>query len=202
MTFTRRYGWWLAPVLVAAAALLSPATARAATTTAVQADNFRFCAGTAPVCLPTDTGFSVTVAAGDSVAWTYTDTACDLVALCPGHNVTFADGGGATMKSQGATLLTRTFTKAGTFNYTCTIHASFGMTGVIVVTPASAGGGDAAGPATPSNAATVVAAANLPRTGPPLGPITAFALEAVVAGALLLTLARRDPVIFRSTNRR
>ena len=69
------------------------------------------------VCLPTDTGYTITVPAGTTVTWTYTDTACDLVVLCPGHNVTFTGPTGRTAKADGAVLLTRTFTTAETFGH-------------------------------------------------------------------------------------
>src|SRR5258708_27631775 len=66
----------------------------AAPKVAIRADNFRFCPMTKAQCLPTDAGNVVTVATGTIVTWTYTDTGCDIVVPCPGHNVRFGATGG------------------------------------------------------------------------------------------------------------
>jgi plastocyanin len=118
----------LAAVTVPAGAASKPATAR------LQASDFRFCAASAPACSPNDNG-SITVKVGTRVTWTYTDHACDAVVPCPGHNVVFANGRGATkfVKTQGAVIFSGVFTHPGKFAYWCTAHKSFGMTGTVVV---------------------------------------------------------------------
>jgi hypothetical protein len=120
------------PVLFSAASAGAAARAR---TVALQADDFRFCDGSAQACLPTDTGVTTTVKVGTRVTWTYRDAACDAVAPCPGHNVLFAKGGGSKklVKSQGARVFSMIFRKAGTYDYFCSAHEQFGMTGTIVV---------------------------------------------------------------------
>lgn len=131
-----KLGRWLLVTGLGVAAL-SPTLGAAATPKApklsMRADNFRFCLMTAAQCLPTDSGNVVTVTPGTTVTWTYTDTACDAVLPCPGHNVRFGATGGKTIKKDHVTLYRRTFTKPGRYAYQCAIHASVGMTGVIVV---------------------------------------------------------------------
>ena len=65
----------------------------------------------------------VTIARGGTVTWTF-------AAL---HNVTFQSGNGvpANIPNTSSGSVSRTFTTAGTFNYTCTIHP--GMNGSVVV---------------------------------------------------------------------
>jgi plastocyanin len=131
-------------------AFMSPAsagTAAGAKTVALQADDFRFCDPAAIQCLPTDSGNVTTVAAGTTVTWTYRDFECDVVVPCPGHNVRFGSTGGKTIKMEGALLYKRKFLRPGRYTYECSIHAAFGMTGVIVVTGKAAGAGTSAAPA-------------------------------------------------------
>jgi plastocyanin len=127
--------------------LLLPGASRAATTVRVQTNLFRFCPATSAACTPNNSPSVVYVSPGDTVEWFYNDPGCDAIVVCPGHNVTFADGpSSATVK--GNTLVpvypdtpvifTRTFLAAGTYQYWCSLHRSFGMTGTIIV---GSGGG-------------------------------------------------------------
>ncbi|MDQ1697928.1 MAG: Copper binding protein plastocyanin/azurin family [Frankiaceae bacterium] len=127
-----------AAVLCVAAAGSAPVLAQGAAvhhrTVALQADNFRFCAASAAACLPTDSGNTTTVKVGTRVSWTYTDTACDVIVPCPGHNVIFAKGGSKKLvKSDGARIFSMVFRRAGTYDYFCSAHEPFGMTGAVVV---------------------------------------------------------------------
>ena len=183
---------WLGLALVALG-VAAPATgAGAAGGVEIQASNFRFCDGAAAMCLPTDTATQTMVPAGTTVTWVYKDTGCDAVVPCPGHNVTFADLAGKTIKQEGAVLLTRTFTAPGQYAYRCTIHEGFGMTGTIVVQAAAAGSGEAGGPATSpggSPAAPAVAGTELPRTGAATAALVGLAVVLLVLGATTRRLA-------------
>ncbi len=66
---------------------------------------------------------SRTVSVGTTVTWRWNAGATT-------HNVTFSDGPASTNKSSGT--FQRTFSAAGTFNYTCTIHGA-GMSGSVTV---------------------------------------------------------------------
>jgi plastocyanin len=66
---------------------------------------------------------SLTIHRGDSVKWLWRDEGIE-------HNVTFH---GFHSRTQGAGSYTVRFTRRGTFNYRCTIHASQGMVGKVVV---------------------------------------------------------------------
>jgi plastocyanin len=66
---------------------------------------------------------SIVVSPGTQVTWTWPSG----VAV---HNVTFSDGTNSGDKPAGSTY-SRTFSTAGTFNYTCTLHA--GMNGTVKV---------------------------------------------------------------------
>jgi plastocyanin len=59
---------------------------------------------------------------GTTVTWTWAQGASQ-------HNVVFTDG--ASSQTQATGTYTRTFSNAGTYNYSCTLHA--GMSGSIVV---------------------------------------------------------------------
>jgi len=65
---------------------------------------------------------------GDRVIWNWTGL---------NHNTVSTNGlwGSATMNT--GTSFTNTFNNAGAFGYVCTIHASFGMTGTIIVSGAA-----------------------------------------------------------------
>ena len=190
---------WRRTVILGAAALTSLSLAphgAAASTAAVQANNFHFCAADAAACTPADSGFQLTVAAGTQVTWTYRDTECDAVVPCPGHNVTFADAAGKTIKQEGATLLTRVFDTPGRFEYRCTIHAGFGMTGVVVVqgqpaTP-SAGGTTAATSSVGATASgTSPTAAELPKTGLRTTRAVGLGVILLLVGAAAIAASRR-----------
>ena len=123
-------------LLVAAGVLgLGVLPTSAAPQVKVQASDFQFCAGGAAACTPTDSS-TTTVKRGTRVTWVYTDHACDVIVPCPGHNVIFANGSGekTLYKTQGATLFSMVFRKAGTYSYWCGAHKSFGMVGTVVVT--------------------------------------------------------------------
>ena len=65
---------------------------------------------------------NASITRGTTVTWTWAQGASV-------HNVTFTDGPASQSISSGT--YTRTFANAGTFNYSCTLHA--GMSGSIVV---------------------------------------------------------------------
>src|SRR3954451_6957980 len=64
---------------------------------------------------------SVAIAKGGKLTWKWTQGAVP-------HNVTPARGYGSKTSSKKGTTFTKTFTKAGTFKYHCTIHSSMKMT--------------------------------------------------------------------------
>ena len=65
---------------------------------------------------------SVKIAKGGKVTWKWTQGGVP-------HNVTPASGGaGSKTSSKKGNTFTKTFTKAGTFKYHCTIHSSMKMT--------------------------------------------------------------------------
>lgn len=66
---------------------------------------------------------NIQVSAGTTVTWTWSQDAIT-------HNVTFVDGTSSGDKGAGSTF-SRTFSAAGTFNYSCTLHP--GMNGSVVV---------------------------------------------------------------------
>jgi plastocyanin len=74
---------------------------------------------------------TVTIAPGESVTWTNAGGF---------HNVKFDDGSfeqPAEPQNDWPQPVTRTFTTPGTFTYYCEAHKDSGMTGTVVVTPAS-----------------------------------------------------------------
>ena len=64
---------------------------------------------------------SVSIKKGGKVTWKWTEGGV-------GHNVTPARGTGSATSSKKGFTFTKTFSKAGTFKYHCTIHASMKMT--------------------------------------------------------------------------
>jgi plastocyanin len=64
---------------------------------------------------------SVAIAKGGKVTWKWTQGGVP-------HNVTPARGYGSKTSSKKGFTYTKTFTKAGTFTYHCTIHSSMKMT--------------------------------------------------------------------------
>ncbi len=110
-----RKRFMLPAALALASAALIPAAAlggaRAAVRHTVTLKNFRFHPG------------SLTINRGDTVTWGWHDGETE-------HNVTFH---GFHSHTQSSGTYTVRFTRAGTFNYHCTIHVSEGMKGKIVV---------------------------------------------------------------------
>lgn len=103
----------LGAIALAATALAPSAAlggARAAATHTVTLHEFRFHPGT------------LSIHRGDRVTWVWRDAV--------EHNVTF---NGFHSRTQERGSYTVRFTRNGTFNYRCTIHASEGMRGKIVV---------------------------------------------------------------------
>lgn len=101
--------------LAVAAATAIPALAstgaHSAATHSVTLKNIRFHPGT------------LSVKRGDTVSWQWEDKGTE-------HNVT---GSGFKSRTMAKGSFSVRFTRAGTFNYRCTIHASEGMKGKIVV---------------------------------------------------------------------
>jgi len=97
-----------AAILAAAAVAVVPAQAASTKTVAVK--NNSFSPGT------------VSVKKGDKVVWRWTQGGVS-------HNVTPASGGAGsrTTSAKGYTF-TKTFSKAGTFRYVCTLHPSMKST--------------------------------------------------------------------------
>jgi plastocyanin len=92
-------------------------------------------------CVEVDcSNHTLTLAAGDTVVWYYSDGYCDATqGACPGHTATSTSGPGSfsspTMYGQrvlssGPTTYSVTFGAAGTYNYTCGIHGSGPSAGV------------------------------------------------------------------------
>jgi len=104
----------LAALAVAGAALIPTAAfggARAASSHIVTLKDIAFHPGT------------VSIKKGESITWEWRDGSTE-------HNVTFQ---GFHSKTQSHGSYTVRFDQRGTFNYKCTIHASEGMKGKIVV---------------------------------------------------------------------
>jgi plastocyanin len=85
--------------------------AHSAGTHTVTLSNVRFHPGT------------LTIGRGDSVRWLWRERGTE-------HNVTFAGFHSRTQRSGSYTVR---FTRSGTFNYRCTIHAREGMRGKVIV---------------------------------------------------------------------
>ncbi len=90
---------------------LASGGAHSAATHSVKLQNIRFHPGT------------LSIKRGDTVRWLWEDKGTE-------HNVT---GSGFKSKTMGSGSFSVRFTKAGTFNYRCTIHVAEGMKGKIVV---------------------------------------------------------------------
>jgi hypothetical protein len=103
----------------------------------VQADDFRYCRPSASTCVPADTGFTIHIRVGTQVVWYYNDDACDAIQACPGHNVVLGTTSGQIKKTHHAVLFVMTFNTVGTFNYHCVVHQGSGMTGKVIVHPAT-----------------------------------------------------------------
>ncbi|HEX6026330.1 MAG TPA: plastocyanin/azurin family copper-binding protein [Solirubrobacter sp.] len=99
-----------AAVAVATAAGLAVAPAHAGTTKTVSVKNNAFSPKT------------VSIKKGDKVAWKWTQGGVE-------HNVTPANGGrGSRTTSKKGYRYTKSFSRAGTFRYVCTLHSSMKMT--------------------------------------------------------------------------
>ncbi len=68
---------------------------------------------------------TITVSVGTTVTWSNQDSAT--------HTVTFSDGSTSSGRLAQGGQFQRSFDKAGTFTYACSIHSS--MTGTVVVQP-------------------------------------------------------------------
>ncbi len=90
---------------------LASGGAQSAATHSVVLENIRFHPGT------------LSIKRGDTVQWLWQDKGTE-------HNVT---GSGFKSKTMSKGSFSVRFTKAGTFNYRCTIHVAEGMKGSIVV---------------------------------------------------------------------
>lgn len=77
---------------------------------------------------------SMTVSAGSSVTWKWSDCSGDGYgySTCVGHNVTFDDGSNVASATQEQGTFNRVFAAKGTFKYHCSIHGP-AMSGQIVV---------------------------------------------------------------------
>jgi len=146
--------------LIAAAALvcvgaLAPAQAAGPT---IDMSTFRSCPARAFPCDPLDIGYvsapgstspaveqyspitTVKVKAGDVVTWTYNDSACDAIQVCPGHDVGFTNSAlpptstGSTITKHAITWTVPAGLAAGTYlPYYCSLHAPFGMNGALQI---------------------------------------------------------------------
>lgn len=106
--------WILRAIAFIAVAVMSYSTASHAATAVVQVgtggDHF----------VPAVTNINV----GDRVIWNWTGL---------NHNTVSTNGLWASVTTNTGATFTNTFNNAGAFGYVCTIHASFGMTGTIIV---------------------------------------------------------------------
>ena len=154
----RALGWATALLVLAPMAPASAAqTAAEGETVNLVMSNFRYCK--AAPCTPADQGYLhspqggaipgtdmavVDVPAGSTVVWTYADSFCDAIPMCPGHMVMLEDGtpGGKTVGTMakartGAPTITWKVTGApGTLiHYFCNVndHWMYGMTGTLRV---------------------------------------------------------------------
>jgi plastocyanin len=193
----------LAAVFAGSGAMLAHAAGAAVT---VQANDFKFCSSADAGCLPTGSNYTTTVDPGTRITWVYTDTECDILAVCPGHNVVFANGSGnkTLVKKDGATIFSETFNTPGSYTYVCTFHQQFGMTGTVVVrNPATSGGSSGSGAASGGSSGSAsgsgssggtggpsAASGGLPSTGTPALATFLAGLSALLAGIALLWLGQ------------
>jgi plastocyanin len=101
--------------LVALVALVGVTVTSAATTTVVMTENYFWNSGTGTRV--------VRINPGDTVTWENRGQQF--------HDVTFTDGGSGPVGRNGT--WSRTFTVAGSYEYTCTLHEVEGMTGRVEV---------------------------------------------------------------------
>jgi plastocyanin len=99
-----------AAIVASIGTAVAVAPAQAGSTKTVAVKNFSFAPG------------SVAIKKGDKVTWKWTDGGIR-------HNVTPASGGaGSKTSSKKGFTYTKTFSKAGTFKYVCTLHKTMKMT--------------------------------------------------------------------------
>jgi plastocyanin len=178
---------------------LVPAAGAAAKTSPVSMKDFTFIPAT------------VTIQAGDTVRWTYDESAtdpmpnCETLLLqppspvtCPGHSTTAAkivngkplwDSG--VHRADGFPYSVR-FDTAGTFHYICTVHGGAGannpvthMEGDVVVKASATPAGSGASPAGATPHVAASRGARLPETGTHPLPLTMAGVTLVAVGAAL-----------------
>lgn len=113
------------------------------------------------------------------------------------HDVVFSDGtkSGAPTNATGM-LYSRTFDKAGTFSYVCTVHEAVGMKGTITVAAASGGtttttAASSSGGSSSGNSST---ASNSTRSMPSTGPEDS---TVPIAGAIMVLLGAAGLVVIK-----
>jgi plastocyanin len=143
-------------LLATLAAWMTAGTARAAQTYAVDIPGLAF----SPEAL--------TVTVGDTVTWTNSDSA--------DHTATADDGSFDSGSLANGESFSHTFSAAGTFPYSCTLHS--GMTGTITVQAAAA----APGPSQGTSPDTALSAT----TGSPAAPVALVGMALLLAGLALL----------------
>src|SRR4051794_14515791 len=129
---------------------------------------------------------SVSIAVGDTVTWRNTGQAP--------HNATADDGSFKTPTLNNGQSASHTFTQAGTFSYTCTIHPN--MKGTVRVLSSSGGGGGGGAPSSSSSGsssseASAVASPSaagdsntLPMTGMAVGGLALVGLALIALGLI------------------
>lgn len=141
---------------------------------------------TKTVKLTADNKFSpgnVSVAVGDTIEFKWEGGF---------HDVAFSDGtkSGAPTGDTGL-LYSRTFDKAGTFSYVCTVHEASGMKGTITVAAASGGGSTSSTAAAGGSTATTTAQRSMPSTGPDTSPLPVLGGALVLIGTAGFVVLRR-----------
>jgi plastocyanin len=136
---------------------------------------------------------TVSIAVGDTVTWRNTGQAP--------HNATADDGSFATATLNNGQSASHTFTQAGTFSYTCTIHPQ--MKGTVRVLASSSGGsGGGGGASSSSSSGTSESSAvaspgaagdgnTLPMTGMAAGALALVGLAMLGCGLLVRFWGRR-----------
>ena len=119
---------------------------------------------------------SVSIAVGDTVTWRNTGQAP--------HNATADDGSFATATLNNGQSASHTFTQAGTFSYTCTIHPQMkGTVRVLASDSGGSGGGGASSSGSSSSSSTESSAVASPGAA---GDANTLPMTGMAAGALAL----------------
>ena len=119
---------------------------------------------------------SVSIAVGDTVTWRNTGQAP--------HNATADDGSFATATLNNGQSASHTFTQAGTFSYTCTIHPQMkGTVRVLASDSGGSGGGGASSSGSSSSGTTESSAVASPGAA---GDANTLPMTGMAAGALAL----------------